>query len=233
MKPTKAPLRDDVAKRKIYSAVLQRILNGELKPGARLVESQLAEQYAVSRTIIREVLFTLLRDNLVERNHNRGTQVVSFTPDCVEDLYEIRKSLELLALQTAINVMPLEPLLAFEQRFRELASEKVAAPRHVEVDLAFHAFVFEHCRNKRLVAYLENVSQLIHSLRLLGYELENVVRETGEQHLALVQAFIRRDLATAERLLSDHIDTSKRNALRVLILRRDGGGNRRGIALVV
>ena len=82
------------------------------------------------------------------------------------------------------------------------------------------------------MAYLENVSQLIHSLRLLGYELEDVVRATGEQHLGLVQAFIRRDLATAERLLSDHIDTSKRNALRVLILRRDGGGNRRGIALV-
>jgi len=233
VKTAKAPLRDDAAKRKIYAAVLQRILKGELKPGVRLVESQLAEQYAVSRTIIREVLFTLLRDNLVERNHNRGTQVVSFTPDCVEDLYEIRKSLELLALRTAITVMPLEPLFAFEQRFRELEKEpvQVAAPQHVEIDLAFHAFVFEHCRNKRLVAYLENVSQLIHSLRLLGYELEDVVRETGAQHLALVQAFIRRDLPAAERLLSEHIDWSKRNALRMLILRRDGG-HRRGIALV-
>lgn len=220
MKPTKTPLRDDAAKRKIYASVLQRILKGELKPGVRLVESQLAEQYAVSRTIIREVLFTLLRDNLVERNHNRGTQVVSFTPDCVEDLYEIRTSLELLALRTAINVMPLEPLFAFEQRFRELQNQPAAL--HVEIDLAFHAFVFEHCRNKRLVAYLENVSQLIHSLRLLGYELEDVVRETGAQHLGLVQAYIRRDLPTAERLLGEHIDWSKRNALQMLILRREG-----------
>lgn len=214
--------RDDQNKTRIYADVLRRILKGALKPGERLVETQLAEEYAVSRTVIREVLFMLLRDQLVERHHNRGTQVVSFTPDDVEDLYEIRKNLELLALRTAITAMPLEPLFDFERRLRVLADKPASqtAEQHAEIDVALHGFLFAHCRNRRLVTYLENISQLIHSLRLLGYELEDVVRLTGEQHLALVQACIRRDLPAAERLLAEHIDSSKRNALEMLLVQR-------------
>ncbi len=233
MKQTKSPQRNDETKTRIYADLLRRILKGDLKPGARLVEAQLAAQYSVSRTLIREVLFMLLRDDLVKRNHNRGTQVVSFTPDDVEDLYEIRKNLELLALITAINAMPLEPLFQFEQRLRSLESKppRQVASQHAEIDVALHGFVFQHCRNKRLVSYLENISQLIHSLRLLGYEMEDVVRLTGVQHLALVQAFVRRDLPAAERLLAEHIDTSKKNALQMLILQREGHA-RRGLAVV-
>ena len=218
--------RDDQNKSRIYADVLKRILKGELRPGERLVETQLAEQYSVSRTVIREVLFTLTRDELVERHHNKGTQVVSFTPDDVEDLYEIRKNLEILALRTAVPSMPLEPLFDFERRLRALVGKPAAqvAAQHAEIDLALHGFISEHCRNRRLVSYLENISQLIHSLRLLGYELEDVVRLTGEQHLGLVQAFIRRDLSMAERLLAEHIDTSKRNALEMLLVQRNSRG---------
>lgn len=216
--------REDLHKSRIYADVLKRILRGDLKPGERLVETQLADQYSVSRTIIREVLFMLTRDELVERHHNRGTQVVSFTPDDVEDLYEIRKNLELLALRTAIPAMPLEPLFDFERRLRVLNAKPASqtAAQHAELDIALHGFIFAHCRNRRLISYLENISQLIHSLRLLGYELEDVVRQTGEQHLALVQAFIRRDIPLAEKILAEHIDISKRNALEMLLVQRAG-----------
>jgi len=216
--------REDHHKSRIYGDVLKRILRGDLKPGARLVETQLAGHYSVSRTIIREVLFMLTRDELVDRRHNHGAYVVSFTPDDVEDLYEIRKNLEILALRTAIPAMPLEPLFDFERRLRALDGKPAAqtSAQHAEIDLSLHGFIFAHCRNRRLVSYLENISQLIHSLRLLGYELEDVVRQTGEQHLGLVQAFIRRDLQMAERLLAEHIDTSKRNALEMLLVQRNG-----------
>lgn len=214
--------RDEQTKTRIYAGVLQRILHGDLLPGTRLVETQLAQQYAVSRTVIREVLFMLLRDELVERHHNRGTQVVSFTPDDVEDLYELRKNMELLALRTAIYTMPLEPLAVFEQRLRRLRGKPVkqTSEEHAAIDVELHAFLFAHCRNKRLVAYLSTISQLIHSVRLLGYELDDGVRQSGEEHLALVQAFVRRDLPAAERLLGDHLDSSKRNALQMMISRR-------------
>lgn len=215
-------LRDDQTKTRIYGDVLRRILHGDLRPGLRLVEKQLAAEYLVSRTVIREVLFMLLRDGLVERKHNRGSQVISFTPDDVEDLYEIRKNLELLALRSAIRSMPLEPLFHFEKRLQRLEGKPAehAAAEHAEIDLALHGFMLEYCRNKRLVSYLENISQLMHLLRLLGYGLDDVARLAGEQHVGLVRAFIKRDLELAERLLAEHIDTSKRNALQMLIMRR-------------
>ena len=151
--------RDDHTKMQIYSDVLRRILQGELRPGERLVETHLAARYAVSRTLIREVLFTLQREELVERHHNRGTQVVSFTPDDVEDLYEIRKNLELLALQTAIHGMPIKPLLALESRLLRLEGKpaKQTSADHAALDVELHGIVFAHCRNKRLVSYLKNI----------------------------------------------------------------------------
>jgi len=54
---------------------------------------------------------------------------------------------------------------------------------------------------------------MIHSLRLLGYRNEDHARQTGEDHLAIVRALLRRDADLAERLLAAHIDTSKRNAI--------------------
>ena len=226
--------RAEQAKSEIYADIVARILNGDLLPGQKLVETALAEQYGVSRTRVREVLFTLLSDGLVKRTHNRGTRVVSFSPEDIEDIYEIRKALECLAIRTSTHNAPLDALIEIERRLRALEDTDGAdcANRHAELDIALHKMILSYGRNQRLGRYLDNISLLIHSLRLIGYKNADFVRHTAEEHLAIVQAMMRRDPVRAERLLAQHIDHSKRHALDMLLFQSDKEAGPVGLVLL-
>lgn len=200
---------------RLYAAILGKIINGELPPGKRLIEEDLARTYRVSRTPIREVLVALHRDGLVERTRNRGAKVASFTADDVDEIYEIRKALECLSVPNAVRNLKLNELLELERRLETLnrGSGPKCNQEQGEVDLKLHRLIISHSGNRRLIAYLENLSMLIHSLRLMAYRNDERARQSGNEHLAIVRAFLRRDVESAQRLLAEHIDTGKREAL--------------------
>jgi DNA-binding GntR family transcriptional regulator len=204
---------------RIYADILGKIVRGVLAPQQRLKEEALAQVYEVSRTPVREVLIALERDGLVERIHNRGARVISFTPDDLEQIYDIRSALESLAVRRAIAHMPLNDLLGFERRLETLNGHP--GPRwnqdQADLDLELHRFIVSQSHNPRLVAYLENISLLIHSLRLVGYRDDEHARRAGREHLEIVRALLRRDHQLVEHLLAEHIETSKRAVLELFL----------------
>ncbi len=199
----------------LYAAILGKILGGEFAPGYWLVEDELARTYNTSRTPIREVLMGLAKDGLIERVRNRGARVIAVTPDDVEEIYDIRQALECLSIRAATHKLRLTDLLEFERRLEELS--RGGGPRwqekQAEIDLQLHQLIVSHSGNRRLIAYLENISVLIHSLRLLGYGDDQRARRGGQEHLGIVRALLRRDAELAERLMAEHIKTSKQFAL--------------------
>jgi DNA-binding GntR family transcriptional regulator len=199
----------------LYAEILAKIISGEYPPGSRLVEEDLASAHDVSRTPIREVLFALERDGLVRRVKNQGAKVVAFTADDVEEIYEIRKALESLAVRRAVPNLKLNDLLEFERELEQLNSHKGPKwnDQQAEADFRLHRLIVRHSGNRRLISYLENISLLIHSLRLVGYREDRHARRAGEEHLGIVKALKARDARLAEELLASHIDTSKRNAI--------------------
>jgi DNA-binding GntR family transcriptional regulator len=217
-------------KAKIYADILAKIMHGQFQAGQRLVEEELARTYEVSRTPIREILFALEKGGLIERTHNRGAKVVSFTPDDVEEIYEIRGALECLSLQNAVRNLPLNALLALEHRLENLHRQQGPKwnQQQTEVDLELHGLIVTHSGNRRLIAYLDNISLLIHSLRLVGYRDDRNAHRAGEEHLEIVRALLKRDLAVTERLLADHIENSKKNAIEVFLRRDQSAENHPG-----
>jgi DNA-binding GntR family transcriptional regulator len=199
----------------LYAAILGKILSGEFAPGYWLVEDELARTYNTSRTPIREVLMGLARDGLVERLRNRGARVVAVTPDDVEEIYDIRQALECLSIRGAVRKLRLTDLLEFERRLEELNRGGGARwqEKQAEIDLQLHQLIISHSGNRRLIAFLENISVLIHSLRLLGYRDDQRARRGGEEHLGIVRALLRRDAELAERLMAEHMETGKKFAL--------------------
>ena len=211
--------------RRIYADILEQIVTGKLSPGERLKEEELAEKYDVSRTPIREILIALEKDGLVERTPNRGAKVMRFTPDDLEQVYDVRGALECLAVRRAIAYIPLNDLSKFERRLEALENrqEPTLNQRRAELDLELHRFIASHSRNRRLVADLENISLLLNSLRLISYRNDEHTHRAGQQHLAIIRALQRRDVQLAERLMAEHIETSKRNMLELLFHRHEAG----------
>ena len=212
--PRQKTKQDQLAPR-IYADILHKIVSGKIPPGQRLGEERLGSAYQVSRTPIREALFALERDGLIQRIHHCGAKVLSFTADDVEQIYEIRKALECLGVRRAVRNLPLSELYELERRLEALQRQKGARlrKRQLETDLELHRLIVGRSGNPRLVAYLDNISLLLYSLRLVSLLNDDQVRASAEQHLAIVRALIRRDGEAAERLLADHLAHGMRNVL--------------------
>ena len=104
------PLRDVV-----FNTLRQAILRGELKPGERLMEIQLANKLGVSRTPIREAIRKLELEGLVLMIPRKGAEVAEITEKNMRDVLEVRKALEELAVQLACEKITQEELEELEK----------------------------------------------------------------------------------------------------------------------
>ena len=107
------PLRDVV-----FNTLRQAILKGELAPGERLMEIQLAEKLGVSRTPIREAIRKLELEGLVLMIPRKGAEVAKISEKSLRDVLEVRRSLEELAIELACQRMSPEDLAKLEQMYR-------------------------------------------------------------------------------------------------------------------
>jgi len=104
----------------LVAALRQRILDGDLPAGARLVERELVEAYGIARHTLRAALRQLAADGLVELIPNRGAQVATPRPDAIAELFELRTALELEAARLALARNPDELQVALNAAAADL-----------------------------------------------------------------------------------------------------------------
>jgi len=205
----------------IYAVLFDRIVSGDYPPNARLKEEELAQQFNVSRTPIRVTLRQLEQDGLVEILPKRGARVVGFSVDDVEEVYDIRKSLEIQALKTSASHLNIQGLLEIRAKLQEVSridDEKV----HEEIDARVHNYIIQASGKRRLISILNQMFRLIQRFRELGFEDPALRVSAYEAHLALIDAICLRDVNKAAEILADHIEQSKQHAVS-LIIRKSGG----------
>ena len=157
------PLRDVV-----FNTLRQAILKGELAPGERLMEIQLAEKLGVSRTPIREAIRKLELEGLVLMIPRKGAEVAKISEKSLKDVLEVRRSLEELAIELAcqrISDTDMEDMDAAQAAFRD-AIAKGDAMEIAETDEAYHDVIYNCTRNTRLVQILNNLREQMYRFRL-------------------------------------------------------------------
>jgi DNA-binding GntR family transcriptional regulator len=136
------------------------ILDGRLPAGSRLVETELAERFGVSRGPIRDALAELARSGLAVDLPRRGTFVPSLTEQDLAEVYVIRRAIEEAAVQLAIEHASDEELAdmytALEETERSYASDDLTAAW--EADMAFHRTYCRMSRNGRLLALFDELA---------------------------------------------------------------------------
>ena len=113
------PLRDVV-----FNTLREAILKGELKPGERLMELQLASKLGVSRTPIREAIRMLQQEGLAVTIPRRGAEVAKMTEKNMEDVLQIREALEILAVQLACEKVTEQQVLKLEEAVEEFERDR-------------------------------------------------------------------------------------------------------------
>lgn len=190
-----------------YSLILDAIDVGVFKPGERLVESDLADRFGVSRTPIREALQRLETQSLLERD-GRSLIVASLNHNQMSELYVVRRELEGLAARLAARHATNEEVKVLRSMVRAddaLINDSAALARanrrfHTQIHLASH--------NRYLVQQLD----LVHRTMALMATTSLAAQGRGEiaqgEHSGIVTAIENRDEDAAEQALKDHISVA-------------------------
>ena len=196
------PLRDVV-----FNTLRRAILRGELKPGERLMEIQLANKLGVSRTPIREAIRKLELEGLVLMIPRKGAEVAEITEKNLRDVLEVRCALEELAVQLAcdrIDREKLKELHAAAEHFRKiLDSDDITAIG--EADEAFHDVIFAATDNERLIQLLNNLREQMYRYRIEYLKKKECHPQLLKEHAAIIKAIEGHDKEHATQITVRHI----------------------------
>ncbi len=207
------PLRDLV-----FTTLRQAILKGELQPGERLMEIQLAEKMGVSRTPIREAIRKLEKEGLVIMIPRKGAEVAGISEKMLKDVLEVRVTLEKLAFSLALeHIKPedIEKLKAAEDEFAT-AVEKGTLIDMTNADEAFHFIIYEVADNEKLREMLNNLKENMYRYRL-EYLKDQTYRESLElEHAGIITALEEKDEGAGLRVVEKHIENQKKAVMEKL-----------------
>ncbi len=174
----------------------ESIAAGSLLPGQLLVVDQLASTLRVSKTPVREAFGTLLREGLIRQTES-GVRVAPLDADYVREVYALRSALESLLVEVIAPDLSGQNLAALE------AAARLARPP----DQEFHDLIRTLCRWPFLNSLIDMLQA--HRARVRTLELKESVmsHEVGyQEHLAILEAFKRRDGVSARSLMQLHLD---------------------------
>ncbi len=198
------PLRDVV-----FTHLRNSILNGDLKPGERLMEVQLAEQLGVSRTPVREAIRKLELEGLVVMVARKGAYVADVSVKDILDVMEVRSVLEGLAASLAaerITDEELEELEFISYHFkRHLENDNTEGM--IEMDKEFHDRIIQATRNLKLIQITQGLQEQVHRFRITYFSELGKSRDILAEHQSILEAIVNRDANAAQKVAQQHIDT--------------------------
>jgi DNA-binding GntR family transcriptional regulator len=194
-----------------YDAIRNSILSGQWKIGEIYNEKSIAADLGVSRTPAREALLELASQGFVVFLPRRGLMVNRFSRRDVDEIFELRKAIELAAVERAAKASPPFDLLEIEESIlqQRKAAKQKEYDAFLEADRLFHTRFSELTNNRRLIAILENLRDMIHLMGSKALSLEGRALEVIEEHQAIFEAVKRGDHQEACRAMAHHLDQSK------------------------
>lgn len=197
------PLRDVV-----FNTLREAILKGELKPGERLMELQLASKLGVSRTPIREAIRMLEQEGLAVTIPRKGAEVAKMTEKDMEDVLQIREVLDKLAVSLASDNMSSTEIRDLEERMLQFeASIKSGDIRSLaQSDVNFHDVIYRATGNTKLITMLNNIREQIYRYRVEYLKDENAYPTLIREHRAIVEALKKHDKQKATEAMRIHVE---------------------------
>jgi DNA-binding GntR family transcriptional regulator len=209
------PVRDIVEKR-----FMRWILDGDCKPGQQINGLDLARQFGVSTSAIRDYLAQFSQYGLLDKRPNGGWMFKGFTRDFAEELFEVRLMFELRSVQRFLALPEGDPAWATLERIRQehLALLGEADARFAdfsELDERFHRLINDASQNRFIVSFYDIISMIFH------YHYQWNKKDEKErniaairEHLAYIEALQSRDRNVAAASCKAHMATAHSTLLR-------------------
>ena len=227
-----APIQSERLYEQIVQQIEQRLVAGELKVGDQLPsERELAEQFAVSRTAVREAIKTLREKGLVEILVGRGTFIANGTNDIVRhtlsllmkfdstngfiNMVEVREIMEPEIAAVAATRITDEYIAAMQEAMDKMEAAMNDVEAFVEADLDFHLALAEATQNPMIPALLDPIINLLREQRILTTQIKGVAQHGQYNHKIIIEAVKRRDPEAAREAMRCHLEQIRRDSERL------------------
>lgn len=196
------PLREIV-----YEELKRQILIGEIAPGTRMMEVELAEDMGVSRTPVREAIRKLEKEGLVTIEPRKGAYASNISIKDMVDVLEVRQGLEAMAAAIAsekITKAQKEELQNVVDKYRE-AVEAENIDEIIKYDQKFHMLIVSYSGNKTLTQVFSTVQELAIRFRYIYYDDFNRYENMPDEHQAIEEAIMSGDSEKARVAADLHV----------------------------
>ena len=196
------PLRDVV-----FNTLREAILKGELKPGERLMELQLAAKLGVSRTPIREAIRMLEQEGLAITIPRKGAIVVGMTEKDMQDVLEIREALEELSVQVACDKITEEEIARLRENMENFEESLKSGDlkRMAEADVEFHDVIYQATDNPKLINMLNNLREQMYRYRVEYLKNPSNHEQLLREHEAIYRGIMEKDKDAVTEMIRKHI----------------------------
>jgi DNA-binding GntR family transcriptional regulator len=190
----------------IVQAITDAVVNHQLKPGEKLAEQRLADQFGVSRTLVRQALFQLSRNRLIRMEPARGAFVAAPSVAEARQVFAVRRMLEAGMVRAFIAAANPEHIHALRLHIAEEqnAVQGGTISNRTELLGDFHVRMAQLLGNEVLALMLMDLLSRC-SLITLMYQTSASAAHSHEEHAALVDALEARDETLALRLMDEHL----------------------------
>ena len=206
MPVTDAPFIRSNLRAQIKDVILQRIVTGEYPPGARLVETRIAQELGVSQAPVREALRDLEQLGCIVHEPFRGCSVKAFSAEELLEAFPVRAALEALAARLAAERMTEDELLLLAELLETMrrAARRGDAHDQSQANASFHATIVRAARNatlERQWSFLEPYSRTYLTVSQPGLDLQAL----SERHVPILDALRARDGDAAAEAMNRHL----------------------------
>jgi DNA-binding GntR family transcriptional regulator len=216
-------IRGNTLAQQIRAALTERILSGELPPGARLKDNEVAAQFGTSNTPVREALRELAKEGLVQVVPYRGCEVRRMDLHELAEVFDVRVALEALVVRLVAGSLSGAQLVRLEALVdeHEAAAAADERKRSADADIAFHRLLAEAAGNHVLASILQQLGYRAHLARRMYLRDRPVPPQLTCR--PILEALHQGDADRAAALMADHLICTKEELLLGLTEQASGG----------
>lgn len=202
------PTRD--LKETVYHSLHEKLINCEYPPASMLNEVQLAEEFGISRTPIREALGRLQQDGYIRILPKKGIYVTDVTMNDALQIFQTRAEIEPIAVRLAGSHLPADELEDFYQKF---TGEEPNLKSGLCLDTAMHLFIIEHCGNRYIIDLMHRVFNDNTRMVIATKQNEVKIHDARQEHRNILQLLIQQKYEEAEKAMRLHIESCRNAAM--------------------
>ena len=195
----------------VYRELKKMIIFHEIEPGERIIDKHLAEDLGVSRSLVRQAFTILEKEELIKSVPRSGFYVKEISKKDIEEIYDIRKILEMAATKMAVMNISYKEIEELNEIFESAKNDldKDDVEMFVKADTELHRIIVNNCRNNRLIKLINSYNDRFVYYRIIDLSRVQRAKDAYFEHLNIFNAVKDKDIEKAVELMGKHIEHAK------------------------